>query len=79
MTLQEEFVGLSWELLKAKIIYYLYTEHFEVIPDWKYDEMEARYLELCKLLNCENTVQSMVGIDTARPSVRIVMDKLWKR
>lgn len=73
--LNKRFVRLSWILLKAKVKYYLFPD-IDNITDSEYDSMEREYLQLCKLLIRENSIQSMVGVDTSRPSVRAVIAKI---
>lgn len=71
----QEFIELSWKLLKAKVIYYLYPCR-DNISDFEYDHLERQYLKGCKELHKENTIQNMVEVDQNRPSVKLVINKL---
>lgn len=71
------FAKLSWKLLEAKVRYYLYPLE-DNISDAEYDHLETEYVRLCKELNKPNTVQSMVGVNTASPSVQFVRMKIEK-
>ena len=71
----DEFSKLSWALLEAKVKYYL-APHLDNMSDSEYDALERRYVELCKSLDRPNTIQSMVGADQTRESVKLVMNKL---
>lgn len=72
---EQEFIHLSWKLLESKVLYYLFPCR-NGISDAEYDKLEQEYLKACKELNKENTVQSMVGVDQERPSVKLVINKL---
>lgn len=71
----KKYVALSWWLLEAKILYYIYPE-LSTTSDAEYDNNEKEYLILCKENKFKNTVQNMVGVDKTRPSVKLAIDKL---
>lgn len=71
----KEFVKLSWYVLEAKVKYYLYPE-MENISDAEYDKLEKEYIAYCTETDKLNTVQSMVGVDMNRPSVKLVIGKI---
>lgn len=74
---KEEFAKLSWKLLEAKILYYLFPLR-ENISDIEYDKLEKEYLQYCNETDTLNTIQSMVGVDKERPSVQLVICKILR-
>lgn len=91
-------VELSWRLIELKTMYYMpHLVHASwhddlTVPDAVYDEMERRYLALCRELGVENTVvhksypgfddvpgDGMMEIDRERPSVQLVLRKLGQK
>lgn len=75
---KKDFILLSWKLLEAKVLYYLYPSS-STMPDSEYDELEKSYVNYCTENDVPNTVQSMVGIDKDRPSVQLAVDKILSR
>lgn len=93
--LNKEFARLSWKILEAKIMYYQppvelheYVEK-HMPSDEVYDDMEIRYLTLCKELNKPNTLvhkhyhglevdgNGMMEVDWSRPSCSAALEKLY--
>ncbi len=85
-----EFCKLSWQILEAKIKYYL-TPEFVTINDTDYDSMEIQYLTYCRDTGTINTLvhkmypgmedmdysHAMMEIDESRPSVQLAMSKIF--
>jgi hypothetical protein len=95
VTDSQRHIHLSWEIIKYKLLYYQpskrYKEKFRPISDDEYDAMELEYLNLCLALNKPNTVvhkdyaglkvtgDGMMEVDLSRPSVQLVLDRLYGR
>ena len=74
----KEFIKLSWSLLEAKIRYY--TLPWTVtMSDSEYDILEKEYVSYCISNGKPNTIQSMVGVDQTRPSVKLAIDRIMNR
>lgn len=92
---ESRHVYLSWKIIKHKLLYYQpsskYKKKFKPISDDEYDALEKEYLLLCKELGKPNTVvhkdyaglevegDGMMEVDLNRPSVKLVLDKLYGR
>lgn len=75
--LKQLFVKLSWAILEHKFRYYHGQEYkLKSISDDKYDEIEAKYKKLAKILNLEPTACNHVGFPFDTPSGKLVADKL---
>jgi hypothetical protein len=72
-------VCASWDIIALKVAYY---DSARVHPSWqKYlDRSDAEYDQLEDVYRAHGGSYScdMVGIDTTRPSVRVVLDRLAK-
>lgn len=75
---RKDFILLSWQLLEAKVKYYLYPS-INNMSDSEYDELEKKYVTYCTENDVPNTIQNMVGVDKERPSVQIAIGKILSR
>ena len=89
-----EYTELGWRLIEHKLMYYypeLIDEDYHkglTIPDDEYDDLEIRYLTLCKKFGFNNTVvhkgytgfedvkgDGMMEVDLKRPIVHLILRK----
>jgi hypothetical protein len=81
LTPEEKHMHLGWEILEHKWRYYVGVEYpqvqADIIPDAKYDVIEAEYINLCVQLGREEYSNS-VGFPHQRASARLVDDKMRK-
>lgn len=93
---KEEHIRLGWKIIEHKLMYYypelVRREHHNklTITDEEYDQLEIRYLKICRKFGFENTVvhkdygirtkgTGMQELDFTRPSVLLVVQKYGGR